>query len=135
MISNGLRNKIFAVLKEKKLLEEDARRALIYDLTKGRTDSLKEITPAEGVQLIHLLAPQDDHTKGQSMRRKLIGMFRSMGCEKSGPKGKVADMVKINDWCIRYGYLHKPLNAYRYAELPKLVSQVEQVKNGSILKK
>ena len=35
-------------------------------------------------------------------------------------------MDKVDNWCIRYGYLGMPLDLYEEHELPRLVTQFEK---------
>lgn len=51
------------------------------------------------------------------------------GGERMPAKPKV-DMDHVNAWCIKHGYLKKKLDNYTYSELPKLVSQFEEVYRG-----
>jgi len=62
--------------------------------------------------------------ESDTMRKKIISLFRKMSYTL--PDGKV-DMCAVEVWTEKYGYLHKPLNNYTYAELPKLVTQAQAV--------
>ena len=121
-LSQEIRKRLFAVLREAGVNDTDERHALIDTYTGGRTHSTKELNDNEALDLIHDLGTTMG-SKSDRMRKKIIGIFRSMGVERDGK----ADMVKIDDWCVQYGYLHKGLNDYRAKELPKLIAQVERV--------
>lgn len=54
-------------------------------------------------------------------RRSLISCLRECGYNHRG----AADMDRIYQWVLKYGYLHKELNDYSYEELPKLVTQAK----------
>lgn len=59
----------------------------------------------------------------ERMRRKIISRAHEMGWKT--PEGK-ADIERIDNWCLNYGYLKKKLNQYTYNELPKLVTIFEE---------
>jgi hypothetical protein len=86
--------------------------------------------------LIYLRSMQPDDrrknmheaTAADRQRKKIIAMMREIGYEyRNQPhEGAKADMVRIKEWVLKYGYLKKDLNSYTVQELPKLVSQVQQ---------
>lgn len=111
-------------------LDEEAQRDLIHTHTNGRTQSKREMTNHEAQLLINNLnqgyvRPQPQQQKtlpGDRQRKKIIGLFRSMGWEKDGK----ADMERIQAWIVKYGkYNPAKLNQYDLNDLPALVSQVE----------
>lgn len=65
--------------------------------------------------------------KANTMRKKIIALSHQMGWSAIHPTSgnKIADMARINDWCVKYGHLHKELNEYSLAELPTLVTQFQ----------
>ena len=106
-------------------MTEDARRAMIAGVTNGRTNSTSGLTQEEAFALIddlnklaHAADPAD------VMRKKILSMCHRMKWETA--EGKV-DMERLNDWCVKSSYEHKPLKWYKYNELPQLVSQFQQV--------
>lgn len=82
---------------------------------KALMDSLNKLNP--------------DFAKGQAMRRKMLAMTYEVKLLSEKPTKAEKDDAKdaLNKWCIKYGYLHKPLNSYKYNELPALVTQYEKV--------
>lgn len=107
---------------------------IILSHTNGRTSSRKDMYYGEAAALCQWLQQQYDQAHHQEaaaneMRRKIISKARRLKWEL--PTGK-ADMLAINNWCMKYGYLHKPLNQYTYSELPKLVSQFSNVAKSYI---
>jgi len=57
-----------------------------------------------------------------------MGWYTSPPALSSGEGAKrKLDMRRVNNWCLKYGYLHKLLDEYTYEELPKLVTQFEEV--------
>ena len=69
--------------------------------------------------------------QANTMRKKIIALAHQMGWSAQHPESgnKIADMPRINAWCVKYGYLHKELNAYSLEELPKLVTQYQNLYN------
>lgn len=114
------------------------REEIIAAFTDGRTTSLKELTDAELNKLVNILNSQNNiyrsKNAGHKMRRKIISMAHEMGWHNLINGKWVADMRSINTWCLQKSYLKKELNKYTYNELPKLVSQFENVYK-SFLKK
>lgn len=101
------------------------RHAIVWDYSKGRTESSKELTYSEINDIIRDLEKGfKELDRADKMRKKIISQAHEMGWELTGHK---ADMARINAWCEKFGYLHKPLNNYSYTELPLLVTQFESV--------
>jgi hypothetical protein len=106
----------------------------VIAVTGGREWSCKELTFDEANTLISTLEAEvkemerrkANDSPENKMRRKLIGCMREAGYNIGGR----ADINLINEWVLKYGYLHKPLNKYTSAELPTLVSQAEEVKKS-----
>lgn len=150
---------LFALLK--KLGIDDAGRAQLVDqYTDGRSSSARDLRRPEILALIQSLQSQSSDGAPLSsrrgaggevadkMRKRIISMAHEMGWELplaplafgEGPgvrqcSGKPkADMPRINAWCEKYGYLHKPLNSYTLQELPTLVTQFENMYQDFIKK-
>jgi len=126
---------IFAAIKaaEQRTGHEIDRREVIYELTSGRTDSLKDLSTVECAMLVSNLQSMDspEAQKADKMRKKIISLLMFQGYTL--PDGK-PDMPRMYALLEKYGYLKKSLNDYKYAELPKLVFQVEQMKKSYIAK-
>lgn len=104
---------------------------LVADHTHGRTHSLRDLS-AEELSAIErriqeLMDPNGD--PANRMRRKVIGILAARGAVL--PSGK-PDMARVYAWVRKYGYLHKELNAYTVAELPRLVTQAEAIQASDI---
>lgn len=96
--------------------------SMISGITEGRTISSRDLSKEEAALLIEHLRTLDKNSKeSEKMRRKIISMAHEMNWRE---KGKV-NMAHVNEWCEKYGYLHKPLNKYTYNELPALVTQFQ----------
>lgn len=137
--------KLHALLNQKGLLENKAN--IIAGITKGRTESSKELSFDETRLMItwlqtmpDLRRAQDDtlrqaqHDKENRMRRKIISMAHEIGWHNLVNGKWVIDMRSLNNWCLQHAYIKKELNQFTAAELPKLVSQFERVYK-SFLKK
>lgn len=117
-------NKILHALLNKTGLTE-FKRELVYSYSNNRTESSKELLIDEATALINYLKKQNPETvQAEKMRRKIIAMAHKMRWETE--EGKV-NMKSVNNWCINKSYLKKPLMEYSLQELPKLVSQFENV--------
>ena len=107
---------------------------MVGGATNGRTESSKELHYNEAADLIKQLQAMQPVVQwkpkpGELQRRKIIAIAYNMGWEIPNPQGgkPKADIKRINEWCIKFGFGHKPLNQYTTAELPKLVSVFETV--------
>lgn len=120
---------IFGVIR-KLGLTEDSRKQMVISITNGRSESCADLSQNEAVAMCRLL---DKMQKGKSgdqrkeiMRRKILSCFHEMNYRLPGGK---LDMARVQQWLLKYGYLHKDLNAYEYTELPRLVTQVETMRD------
>lgn len=99
---------------------------IINGITKGRTESSKDLSFDEARLMINWLQSQDNTIDGAvKMRRKIISMAHEMHWHL--PYTQRVDMLRLNGWCEKFGYLHKKLNDYTYKELPTLVTQFTAV--------
>jgi hypothetical protein len=68
----------------------------------------------------------------QKMRRKLFAIARAMGwCSGDTAEDHAMNRAVVDKFLIEHSYLKKPLSSYTPAELPKLVSQFEQIQKHS----
>lgn len=101
---------------------------IIRGSTAGRTGSSKQVYFEEAKVLIaYLKTREPNHLACENMRRKILGMAyeRARLPHNATPAQKKEVRKHVEAWCKKYGYLHKSLDAYSYAELPKLVTQAE----------
>jgi hypothetical protein len=96
---------------------------IIKGASDGRVSSSKDLYYDEADILIKKLNTEKtaDFDKGHKMRGKILSLAHELHWRIPGTT-KV-DFKRINDWCIKFGYLHKRLDHYTYEELPKLVTQ------------
>lgn len=121
------RKRLFAVLATIGMREEEDRHQLVYSFTKGRTRSTSDLSDYEAEQLINELESKK-YQGANKMRRKIISMAYEMkwGAPYTEESRKEA-VRSIDAWCMKSGYIKKPLNDFTYDELPKLVTQFQEV--------
>lgn len=83
------------------------------------------ISTTEANKLIRELRTEPDQC--DIMRKKIISMAKTIGwvTYPHGPTKPVADMDRIEKWCVKFGKFHKKLNQHTYKELTELVSQFQ----------
>lgn len=123
---NYAQNKLLHGLLNKTGLMQ-SKASIILGITNGRTESSKDLSFDEARLMINYLKMQADKDalRSNKMRNKIISMAHEMHWHLSGTQA--IDMLRLNTWCERFGYLHKKLNDYSYIELPKLVTQFTKV--------
>ncbi len=103
----------------------------LRDLTitqhKAVQDWCKRYAQSHGILLEE--KPKADQTNQTNiakdrMRKKIISYAYQM--QWVTQEGK-ADMPRLNNWCVKYGMFHKPLNDHNMPELVQLVTQVEKL--------
>ncbi len=127
-ISEGQKKCINTLMSKQKL--QATRKAIISGASGERTESSSELTFDEANQLIKYLKGRDkEEQAADKMRKKIIAMaYEYAKIPANGTaEEKKETVARLNEWCIQYGYLHKELNKYTYAELPKLVTQFQHV--------
>jgi hypothetical protein len=67
----------------------------------------------------------------QRMRRKIFSICHDIGWETE--TGEV-DKVRLQNWLLKYGYLHKPITEYTVTELPALLTQFENIQKSEYRK-
>lgn len=97
----------------------------VQQFTRGRTQSLKDLTDAELAELtralrILLLPPPPQNKKEDSMRKAIIAIFKSMGRQ-------TADAIQ---WAEKQGAkgVKKKFNDYSTGELFILITIAEKIK-------
>ncbi|MGN6604543.1 MAG: hypothetical protein ACTHK8_18940 [Ginsengibacter sp.] len=130
---NHQQNKtLYALLNATGLLEQKAN--IVLSFTEGKSESSKDLTDAQANDMIAYLRRQQQAQEepANKMRRRILSMAHEMHWYLPG--ARKLDMEHINDWCKKFGYLHKELNQYSYKELPKLVTQFSAVYNDYLNK-
>lgn len=79
---------------------------------------------------------KESYMRGNLMRRKILSISRELGWTyMSTGNVELVDIMELDRWMLRYGYLHKGLNYYTPEELPKLVTQFEEMAAKMMIKK
>ncbi len=105
---------------------------IALDYSDGRTEHISKLYSNEASQLIKWLLNEAGQTRenpADVMKNKILAIAHEMHWElpftRNG-KSNIIDMVRVDGWCIKYGYLNKPLDDYTEAELPRLVTQFQK---------
>lgn len=116
-------------------IDQEAKEDMVYKHTNGRTNKTSAMTYLECDSMIktlnevgqnkrQVMASPPPSGPAQRMRRKILSICHELGWEKPG--GAI-DWKILDDFMINRSYLHKLLNDYTEAELPKLVTQFEDI--------
>lgn len=123
-ITKAQLTKIHVLLNQLGLKEQKA--SIINDLTKGRTESSKEITLYEARDLIEYLSSND---KDDRMRRKVFALAYEIGISwGETAEDKKMNAVKIDKFLQEKGSVKKPLYKMNHKELIQTINQFEQIK-------
>ncbi|MES2732864.1 MAG: hypothetical protein V4714_14010 [Bacteroidota bacterium] len=119
--------RLHQLLHELDLMED--KKHLISMITRGRTESSKELSVNEAKTLIlHLEGIGSPDSVADRMRKKIFAIcYKLEWIYGNSPEDHKMNRVIIDNFIKTKGYLKKPLNAFTVAELPKLVSQFEQI--------
>jgi hypothetical protein len=110
----------------------DEKKSIVSAFTAEKTTSVSAMSFSQAAALIaHLkgLDPTDRAT--DRMKNKIISMAHELGWRKPGTTD--VDMDHVNNWMKSFSYLKKPLDDYKHNELPKLVTQFEEVYKTTVL--
>ncbi len=108
-------------------IEPEQKAWLVEEFTDGRSSSTKDMSSTECQALIDHLAKVATDTnadRANVMRRKAFAIAHELGWKDA--QGKV-DRARFDAWMLKYSYLHKGINQYTHNELPKLLTQLEQL--------
>lgn len=112
-------------------IDKEAKADLVNQFSYGRTNTSRELSMSEARAMIdHLQRAAPQPPKGEDPRDKMRGKIfyyaHELGWTKTNKQGRrVADGQRVDEWMLKYSYLKKKLNSYKFDELPKLVSQFE----------
>jgi hypothetical protein len=111
-----------------KLNLRDKSKVLVSGFSEGRSESTVDLTNDEANPLIkHLKSLDPEEVAAEKMRKKIIALCHEMSWTIVEHGKRKADMKRIDNFCIKSGYLKKKLNQYLYSELPTLVTQFEAI--------
>lgn len=123
MITEPQIRKIHTLLGQHDLRDE--KDSIVLAFTANKTNSVRAMSFHEAKALIgHLVSLDPEEKSITKMRNKIISIAYDMNWKL--PNEKI-DLDRLNGWCLHKSYLKKKLDAYTYSELPKLVTQFEEV--------
>lgn len=116
---------------------QDDKAGLVHHFTAKRYTSTKDMAEHQAQALIDYLAGLVPPTASPTappadaanrMRRKVFAIGRAIGwLSGETPADLAMNRAKLDQFLCARGVYKKPLNQYTAAELPKLVSQFEQI--------
>ena len=134
-VNNGQIAKIHVLL-AKLGLGKEVKAQMVQQYTDGRETSTTKLSWKEAADLIKDLDGQlseadpkrIDDLKADRKKKLILHYAHQMQWQitEEGKKPKI-DMKRVNDWSVKYGMYHKPLNDHTVGELSKLVAQFEKV--------
>jgi hypothetical protein len=117
--------KCLNTLISKRGIDKETKAMMVAGFSDGRCESSKELYDDEAVAMIkHLQSLQPHQAEAEKMRNKILYYAHEMNWRNHKLK---VDIQRVDAWCKKFGYLHKALDQYEYNELPKLVTQFENV--------
>jgi hypothetical protein len=112
----------------KRCISHPAKEAMVLGFTGGRSTSTKELYFIEASEFIkHLEAGDPNKEAADKMRGKILYYAHEMGWHMFKNGKYVADVKRVDQWCLKYGYIKRKFDGYSYQELPRLVCQFEAV--------
>jgi hypothetical protein len=130
-------SRLYGLLNKKRMMQQ--RHDLFQAYSDNRTRDSRDLNDKEVDELIRFLDTysvggrqsgyKNDFEKGDKMRKRVLSLCYEYGWVKfsEAKKRHQVDFERLDAWLFKYGYLHKKLNRYKYAELPALVTQFETV--------
>jgi hypothetical protein len=133
-MTKGQIGKVRAMLAKAGITDEKEKKEFVMMITGGRTDSLTACNYKETKSIIAYLETTTSQRPtfkdamaqaAERQRRYIMAMAHQMHWHRPGTR-KV-DMGRIDNWCIQYSGLAKPLDEIDDACLPSLVTQFKKV--------
>lgn len=138
MLRNKSQNSRLHALFTNLNIDAEMKAELVLQFTNNRTERSSKMLIDECQALINHLSSINAQANGKAaakenelenspenrQRRKILSICHEMGWKKNGE----LDWERIENFLEKFGYLHKKkLNDYKPEELPKLVTQFEQL--------
>jgi hypothetical protein len=112
----------------KRGISKETKEAMVLGFSAGRSNSSRNLYFIEASELIkHLEAGDPQKEAINRMRGKVLYYAHEMGWHTFKSGKYVADVIRVDSWCLKYGYIKRKLDGYSFLELPRLVSQFEAV--------
>ncbi len=114
-----------------KSTDSEFRASLCFEVSGGTATSLSDLSDAELVELNQHLrgfnsgkAVNFEEMSFKRMQKKFFSICYDLNW--TVPGGKL-NYQTINEWLLKFGYLHKEFNKYTAKELPQLITQLENI--------
>lgn len=106
-------------------IDKETKEDLVYTFTQGRSASSSDMSVDECQSLIGYLEYTKPRKtdKANKQRKKILSICHEMDWRVN----EKVDFKRLEDYLLKYGYLHKPLNDYTEDELPTLVTQFQNL--------
>lgn len=108
-------------------VEKEEKASFVAECSDGRCTSTKDLTQAEAKVLIeslqYLFYSTDTFQDADRKRKRILYYAYQMNWTKN----KELDYARIDNWCVKYGYLHKALMKHSNKELVQLVQQFHKM--------
>ena len=133
MIRTKQQSRAIYSLLNKLNIDDSSKESIVLSFTNNRTTHTSELNYNEAAELIKSLNNElqknnnSDFWKGDKMRKRIFSLCYTYNWTIFKNRKEIVDIERLNRWMIKYSYLKKPLNKYKYSELPELVSQFEKV--------
>lgn len=128
---------LHAILPPNLRADADLKKEFIASFSEEGHESSKDLTTYEADEVIYFLKNGKNLKFGtyaifdgnNHQHRYILSLAQQLGWQTFNKKlnKNVADLESLGSWLRKYGYLHKPLKQYNPSELPKLVTQLENV--------
>ena len=109
-------------------IKEDLKRQMLFNLTGGRTTSVRELSQKE----LDIICNNLSHTTNQAENELLMRNKRSIVLKLATSTGiKEPDSwTKFNGWMLKFSVLKKELHAYNLDELDQLTRQFRALESN-----
>jgi hypothetical protein len=116
-------------------IDKNTKAMMVEGFSLGRCTSSKDLYDEEASLMLKHLQDNDPNKAAiEKMKGKIFYYCHEMSWTILKSTGKrVVDMKRLDEWCTSRSYLKKKLDWYSYKELPKLVTQFEQVYSSYIV--
>lgn len=108
-------------------VEKEEKEAFVLECPNGRSTSAKPLYYAEASVMLDslqkMLHSTGEYQQADRKRKRILYYAHQMNWTKMDK----VDIERVNNWCVKYGYLHKPLMQHSANELTALVRQFDKM--------
>jgi hypothetical protein len=109
----------------------DELRGVISDVTKGKSNSRKNLSYSDYLEVISRLKQawraSEAYLRGKNMRAKIIATMCEIGYKTND---NLPDYDRMNTFFEKHGAVKKPFTEMNFSELQKTVNQVTRMKEN-----